>query len=132
MSKSSKESLFGITLTELVIILFFIMLLLSVFNIGELRDKVKELADQVPKSEDDTLPKSTITNIVFPDGELNTNLVSVEDIEDEIRSKEAICDFGKRFVELARNTYKFNDRRAAIKKEINNILNSEIVEEKIY
>ena len=85
MSKSSKESLFGITLTELVIILFFIMLLLSVFNIGELRDKVKELADQVPKSEDDTLPKSTITNIVFPDGELNTNLVSVEDIEDEIK-----------------------------------------------
>jgi hypothetical protein len=54
------------------------------------------------------------------------------DIEDEIRSKETIFDFSQRFIELARNTYKFNDKRAAIKREINNALNSAITEEKVY
>lgn len=58
--------------------------------------------------------------------------LKIWDIEDEIRSKEAVCDFGERFIELARNTYKLNDRRASIKREINKILNSEIIEEKIY
>ena len=58
--------------------------------------------------------------------------LKIWDIEDEIRLKEAACDFGERFIKLARNTYKLNDRRASIKREINNILNSEIIEEKIY
>ena len=57
---------------------------------------------------------------------------NIWDIEDEIRLKEARHDFGASFIELARNTYKFNDRRASIKRKINNILNSEIIEEKIY
>ena len=85
------------------------------------------------------LLKSFVSNEILRDyrlvmlcRELKDVNQNIWDIEDEIRSKEAICDFGNRFVELARNTYKFNDRRAAIKKEINNILNSEIVEEKIY
>ena len=58
--------------------------------------------------------------------------LKIWDIEDEIRLKEAACDFGERFIKLARNTYRLNDRRASIKREINNILNSEIIEEKIY
>ena len=57
---------------------------------------------------------------------------NIWDIEDEIRSRESAGDFGKRFIELARNTLKFNDERAKIKKKINIKLNSEIVEEKLY
>ena len=53
-------------------------------------------------------------------------------IEDEIRDHEASLDFGTKFVELARSVYKENDRRAEIKKEINDFLGSKITEEKSY
>ena len=45
MSDSSKASLFGVTLTELVIVLFFIMLLLAVFNIDKIRKEKEEIED---------------------------------------------------------------------------------------
>lgn len=53
-------------------------------------------------------------------------------IEDEIRECEAAADFGPGFVALARSVYRNNDRRAAIKREINLAFGSEIVEEKSY
>ena len=40
--------------------------------------------------------------------------------------------FDEEFIELARAVYYTNDRRAAEKKEINHLLNSEFFEEKIY
>ena len=52
------------------------------------------------------------------------------DIEDRKRNAERNNDFGKKFIELARNVYKFNDERAKIKSEINLILNSNIREVK--
>ncbi len=52
------------------------------------------------------------------------------DIEDGKRNAERNNDFGKKFIELARNVYKFNDERAKIKSEINLILNSNIREVK--
>jgi hypothetical protein len=54
------------------------------------------------------------------------------DIEDAIRDHEQAGDFGPRFVELARSVYRQNDRRAAIKRRINDLLRSDIVEEKSY
>lgn len=54
------------------------------------------------------------------------------DIEDEIRACEAAQTFGPRFIELARSVYRENDRRAGIKREINNLLGSAIIEEKSY
>ena len=53
-------------------------------------------------------------------------------IEDDIREKEAQQSFDDEFVELARSVYKTNDLRAAVKREINVCLESEIVEEKSY
>ena len=52
------------------------------------------------------------------------------DIEDGKRNAERNNDFGKKFIELARNVYKLNDERAKIKSEINLILNSNIREVK--
>ena len=52
------------------------------------------------------------------------------DIEDGKRNAEKNNEFGKEFIELARNVYKFNDERAKIKSEINLILNSNIREVK--
>jgi Family of unknown function (DUF6165) len=53
-------------------------------------------------------------------------------IEDEIRDEERAKRFGDKFVELARAVYVTNDERAAIKKRINALLGSTIVEEKSY
>lgn len=54
------------------------------------------------------------------------------DIEDEIRVLERANDFGPRFVELARGVYTWNDRRAAVKHEINRAFGSALSEEKSY
>jgi hypothetical protein len=54
------------------------------------------------------------------------------DIEDAIREKEAAAQFDPDFIDLARSVYRMNDRRAAIKREINLLLDSELVEEKSY
>jgi hypothetical protein len=54
------------------------------------------------------------------------------DIEDEIRLCEKAKDFGAKFVELARSVYFQNDRRASLKRQINELLGSRIIEEKAY
>lgn len=53
-------------------------------------------------------------------------------IEDDIRDCQRNKDFGDTFIELARAVYISNDKRAALKKEINLLLGSRIVEEKSY
>ncbi len=54
------------------------------------------------------------------------------DIENKIRAKEAANTFDHQFIELARSVYINNDERAKLKREINKILKSELVEEKQY
>ena len=53
-------------------------------------------------------------------------------IEDDIRDCERAGDFGDEFIRLARAVYVTNDKRAALKKEINLLLGSTLVEEKSY
>ena len=53
-------------------------------------------------------------------------------IEDDIRDCERRLEFGSEFVALAREVYRTNDRRAEIKREINRLAGSAIVEEKSY
>ena len=54
------------------------------------------------------------------------------DIEDGKRNAEKKNDFNEKFIDLARNVYKFNDERAKIKLAINNALGSNIREVKSY
>jgi hypothetical protein len=58
--------------------------------------------------------------------------IALWDVEDAIREQEARAAFGARFVQLARSVYKTNDERAALKRHINELLCSELVEEKSY
>ena len=53
-------------------------------------------------------------------------------IEDDIRDKESKQEFDKKFVELARSVYITNDKRAVVKKKINELTGSFLVEEKSY
>ena len=64
--------------------------------------------------------------------QLKTVNQTLWDIEDEIRACEAAQSFDQRFIELARSVYRENDERAAIKRKINDLLGSSIVEEKSY
>ena len=52
------------------------------------------------------------------------------DIEDDLRAKEATLCFDEEFIEKARLVYKTNDKRAALKLQINQILGSNIAEQK--
>ncbi|WP_376691370.1 DUF6165 family protein [Wenzhouxiangella sp. EGI_FJ10409] len=54
------------------------------------------------------------------------------EIEDAIREEERRKRFGDDFIDLARSVYQRNDERAALKRRINEILGSAIVEEKSY
>ena len=61
----------------------------------------------------------------------NINL-KLWNIEDGKRLAEKNSQFNEKFIELARNVYKFNDERAKIKLAINNALGSNIKEVKSY
>lgn len=53
-------------------------------------------------------------------------------IEDDIRDCEKAKDFSDKFIQLARAVYFTNDKRAAVKKDINLAFGSELIEEKSY
>jgi hypothetical protein len=52
------------------------------------------------------------------------------DIEDALRERERSSEFDIRFVELARSVYQLNDRRAQLKRAINERFKSTLREEK--
>lgn len=96
---------------------------------GKRANVVHEL-DLLSETADDTLPPSgSLDRLV---DELKSVNEALWDIEDAIRDCERAADFGPRFVELARSVYVTNDRRAALKRQINELLGSAIVEEKSY
>ena len=54
------------------------------------------------------------------------------EVEDRIRDCERRQDFGPTFIALARSVYRQNDQRARLKRELNQALDSGLVEEKSY
>lgn len=64
--------------------------------------------------------------------ELKAVNVTLWEIEDRIRRHEAGQRFDGEFVQLARSVYRTNDRRAALKRELNLALGSDLLEEKSY
>lgn len=53
-------------------------------------------------------------------------------IEDRIRELEKNKDFNAEFIEVARSVYFTNDKRSDVKRKINDLTNSDLVEEKSY
>jgi hypothetical protein len=72
------------------------------------------------------------TDIRDPLNRLKTINEKLWDIEDRIRLKESEAAFDAEFIELARAVYICNDERAVIKRELNVLLGSELIEEKSY
>ena len=124
--------------------------ILAEISAGELIDKItileikkekinnKEKLVEVNKeliSLNETLKKSIKNDeskiLSFKNDLKNINL-KLWDIEDGKRSAEKNNKFDEKFIQLARNVYKFNDERAKIKLAINNALGSNIKEVKSY
>jgi len=53
-------------------------------------------------------------------------------VEDDLRQCERMREFDARFIDLARSVYRYNDQRAEVKKQINLLLGSDLIEEKSY
>ena len=82
------------------------------------------------KTRDKFLPQSTeLEKLSFNLRKVNEKLWQ---IEDGIRDCESRKDFSKNFVDLARAVYITNDERSDIKREINLLLDSKLIEEKSY
>jgi hypothetical protein len=125
------------------------MELLVEVSVGEVIDKITilEIKDQRitdpgklanVRAELTTL-NETLAGVLKPSPELDRlrkELFDINaalwDIEDEIRECETAKDFGPKFIELARAVYFTNDKRAAVKKQINLAVGSRLVEEKSY
>ena len=74
-------------------------------------------------------PSDTLNALTLKLKEVNERLWTTED---SIRDCEAAGDFGARFIDLARAIYQNNDERASLKREINQLLGSQLIEEKSY
>ena len=123
--------------------------ILSEISAGELLDKISILEIKLEKIEDKNnlkeikkeykiLQKIKNSSIKFDNKimELFDSIKKVNiklwNVEDKLRIFEKNKDFGKNFIELAREVYFNNDKRSKIKSEINKILGSNIREVKQY
>ena len=102
---------------------------IKISNKDKLNDIEKELSSLNGTLKKSIPDQNLIKDLIVKLKEINLKLW---DIEDGKRAAEKENNFGEKFVELARNVYKFNDERAKIKLAINNTLGSNIKEVKSY
>ena len=116
---------------------------------GELMDKLTILRIKAERIEDpqklrnvkielETLEK-TREKAIAPSAEFDKLVAELKavneelwEIEDNIRDCERQESFKVKFVKLARSVYRLNDRRAGLKRQINELLGSRLIEEKAY
>ena len=124
----------------------YLSTILAPISIGELIDKItileiKQIYMTGTKLKNINKEMKLLKNILQDknleiDIDLIKNLKKINkklwEIEDNIRIKESKQEFDEEFIKLARSVYIENDKRASIKKEINQTYNSDLVEEKSY
>ena len=125
------------------------MPLLAPISVGELLDKISILEIKAEAISDPAKQANVMRELAaleavrrreiaaMPElaalyAELKTANRTLWQIEDEIRAHERGGQFDERFIDLARGVYRTNDRRAVLKRRINELTGSEIVEEKSY
>lgn len=121
------------------------MTILIPVSAGELVDKITILRVKAARIDPAKRPNvvkelallEAVAAQALPDlAELTAELEAVNaqlwDIEESKRDCERTGNFGSDFIALARSVYVKNDRRAAIKRKINEAAGSELFEEKSY
>ena len=96
-------------------------------KLQNIHTELKTLSDQSKKiTVSDT---QALNDLVLKLQQINEDLWDIENFKRECEAKK---DFGESFIKLSRDVHFKNDKRAIIKKEINLLSNSQIVEEKEY
>jgi hypothetical protein len=125
------------------------MQLLVEISVGELIDKMTILELKLDHIRDEgkrtnvareyaalgiALPKEVAADVGVTSLRQELKAVNAElwRIEDDIRARERAQTFGVEFIALARAVYQTNDRRSLLKRRINEVTQSSIVEEKSY
>ena len=126
------------------------MKILAEISVGELFDKITILNIKTKKIHDPEKLNNIKKELSFLNHQalsinvkdqalLNHNIEKLQlineelwDIENNKRECEANKDFGEKFIELSRDVHFKNDIRAKIKKEINLLTDSSVIEEKEY
>ena len=126
------------------------MKILAEISVGELFDKITILNIKTKKIHDSEKLNNIKKELSFLNHQvlsinvkdqalLNHNIEKLQlineelwDIENNKRECEANKDFGEKFIELSRDVHFKNDIRAKIKKEINLLTDSSVIEEKEY
>ena len=118
-------------------------------SVGELIDKISILKIKKKKITNKNKQKNIIKELKFLEKIYKSNikknkkldrcekqLIKINkilwEIEDKIRNCESKRDFKEVFIKLARSVYINNDKRSKIKREINTITGSNLIEEKSY
>jgi len=91
----------------------------KIANVSKEYKLLREIAEQYPIDEDFYVRLRKVNAHIW-------------NIEDDIRKKEKDLKFDDFFIHLARSVYVSNDERSKIKKEINELYGSDIIEEKSY
>ena len=99
-----------------------------------LRNVKTELAllEQVLNNAVKSFPESIDTKLLSSKQNLETINQKLWNVEDALRECEQEQRFGTEFVDLARSVYMLNDERANIKRSINILCGSSLIEEKSY
>lgn len=104
--------------------------ILNPIKLSNVQNEIVELQKSITDSSINNQPYSKVL------AKLRTSLFEINmalwNIEDELRGLESQKKFDQKFISLARRVYITNDKRAEIKKEINNLTGSDIIEEKHY
>lgn len=126
------------------------MKILAEISVGELFDKITILNIKTKKISDNDKLQNIHTELKTLNGQskkitvsdaqaLNDLVLKLQQINEDLwdienfkRECEAKKDFGENFIKLSRDVHFKNDKRAILKKEINLLSNSQIVEEKEY
>ncbi len=99
-------------------------------KLGNVKNEIKELKKSIVDFKIDEQSYSKLLNILKAKlFETNSKLWDIEDALRELENKKI---FELEFISLARQVYITNDERAEIKKEINKLTGSNIIEEKHY
>ena len=115
-------------------------------SVGELFDKISILKIKKARIKDDKKLFNINKELIYLESKLQNHGEEIEnyfqklyeinsklwDIENSKRRCEAENNFGWDFIQLARDVYIWNDKRAEIKKKINLLTYSDVIEEKEY
>ena len=130
MTKKSKKILSEISAGELLDKISILEIKLD--NIKD-KDKLIEINKEYKSLEETKKSNIEISeNLEKLVNQLKEINLKLWNIEEQKRLCEKNSDFGKNFIQLSRNVYLNNDKRAKIKSDINKLLGSNIKEVKSY